>query len=136
MPETYTQTIARLISSTPFEIDTEIRIEGRPPSSASSEFLTNKEQGDWAERVVYSAINENSPDFFAVPYGRADSLAAGDDGFTEFYLQYQEELNQIGKKPDLLIFKRAEFPNIASIDLDEDETVSRAVAAIEVCLFR
>ncbi len=132
MPETYRQTIARLIEALPFEIDTDIRIEGRPPSSASSEFLTNKEQGDWAERIVYSAINEHSPDFLAAPYGRADSLAAGDDGFSAFYLEYQEELNQIGKKPDLLIFRRADYPDIASIDLDEDETISRAVAAIEV----
>jgi type II restriction enzyme len=132
MPETYTQTIARLISDAPFNIDTEIKIEGRPPSSASSEFLTNKEQGDWAERIVYSAINEHSPDFLAVQYGRADSLAAGDDGFSEFYQKYQRELNEIGKKPDLLIFRRAEFPDIDSIDLDDDNTVCRAVAAIEV----
>lgn len=132
MPETYAQKIARLIAATPFGIDTEIQMDGRPPSTASSEFLTNKEQGDWAERIVFSAINEHSPDFLAVPYGRTDSLAAGDDGFAEFYLQYQDELNHIGKKPDLLIFNRAEYPDLEAVDLDDDETVSRAVAAIEV----
>lgn len=33
---------------------------------ASSEFLTNKEQGDWAEQVVFNAINKNSEEYRAV----------------------------------------------------------------------
>ncbi len=132
MPESYAQIIARLIAAAPFNIDTAIQMEGRPPSTASSEFLTNKEQGDWAERIVLGAINENSPEYIAVKYGRAESLAAGDEGFSSFYLEYQDELNKIGKKPDLLIFHRSDFPDSALIDLDDDETVRRAVAAIEV----
>ena len=132
MPETYQQTIARLIASTPFEIDSEIRMQGRPPSTASSEFLTNKEQGDWAERIVDAAINENSPAFFAAAYGRADPLAAGDDGFPDFFLRYQGELNHVGKKPDLLIFRRADYPEITMIDFADDDIVRSAVAAIEV----
>ncbi len=132
MPESYAQTIARLIAAAPFNIDTTIKMEGHPPSTASSEFLTNKEQGDWAERIVFGAINENSQEYIAVKYGRAESLAAGDEGFSAFYLDYQDELNNIGKKPDLLIFNRSEFPNPDLIDLDDDDTVRRAVAAIEV----
>lgn len=132
MTETYSQMIARLIASTPFNIETNIQMEGRPPSTASSEFLTNKEQGDWAERVVFGAINENSTEYIAVQYGRADSLAAGDEGFSQFYLAYQDELNSIGKKPDLLIFRRSDFPDVGLINLDDDEIVRRAVAAIEV----
>lgn len=132
MPETYSQLISRLITSAPFGIDTEIQMTGRPPSTASSEFLTNKEQGDWAERVVFSAINDNSSEYIAIQYGRADSLAAGDEGFSDFYLEYQEELNTIGKKPDLLIFRRSDFPDTGAIDVDDDETVRKAVAAIEV----
>ena len=97
---------------------------------ASSEFLTNKEQGDWAEQVVFKAINENSEEYCAVRYGRSDSLAAGDSGFAEFYSKYQDELNNIGKKPDLLIFHRSDVPK-EKLDLD-DVSISQAVAAIEV----
>jgi type II restriction enzyme len=98
---------------------------------ASSEFLTNKEQGDWAEQIVFKAINDNSPDYCAVKYGRSDSLAAGDSGFEEFYRDYQEELNTIGKRPDLLIFKRKDVGD-AAINLADTNTVSKAIAAIEV----
>jgi type II restriction enzyme len=94
-------------------------------------FLTNKEQGDWAEQIILKAINDNSPDFRAEKYGRSDSLAAGDPGFEDFYVAYQEELNTIGKRPDILIFKRSDFGE-AELNLDDDETVSRSVAAIEV----
>ncbi len=105
---------------------------GRIPTSATSEFLTNKEQGDWAETVVHNAINENSRDYFAVRYGRSENLSAGDDGFNAFFSKYQEELELIGKKPDLLIFKRSDLPSPNDIDLEDTETVSKAVAAIEV----
>ncbi|MCS6244519.1 MAG: AccI family restriction endonuclease [Opitutus sp.] len=132
MSESYQQEILRLITSGPFGIDTETRIEGRTPSTASSEFLTNKEQGDWAERVVFGAINENSADYVAVKYGRDDTLAAGDEGFSDFFQAYKDELNNIGKKPDLLIFKRSDFDALNPSDLDDDDVVKKAVAAIEV----
>lgn len=128
---TYKETIAALIKASPFNIDTDIQMSGRPPTMASSEFLTNKEQGDWAEQVVFTAVNENSDEYCAIKYGRADSLAAGDPGFADFYSEYQDELNNIGKKPDLLIFHRSDVPNGEECDLDDD-FVHRAVAAIEV----
>lgn len=131
MPQSYKQTIARLMASTPFEIDPDIQMTGRPPTMASSEFLTNKEQGDWAEQIVFKAINDNSPDYRAVKYGRSDSLAAGDTGFEDFYQSYQDELNTIGKRPDLLIFKRRDVGD-AELNLADDEIISRAIAAIEV----
>ena len=49
---TYRDTIASLISSFPIEIDTDIQLSGKLPTMASSNFLTNKEQGDWAEQIV------------------------------------------------------------------------------------
>ncbi len=127
----YKERIATLISTTPFHINPNIVVSGRPPSLASSEFLTNKEQGDWAEEVVLNAINDMSKDYYAVHYGRDDSLAAGDEGFDEFYQEYQNELNYTGKKPDLLIYKRSDVNN-ADIDFSDDELVKKAVAAIEV----
>ena len=115
----------------PFDIDLDIQLSGRPPTMASSEFLTNKEQGDWAEKLVFNAINSYSKDYCAVKYGRSDSLSAGDSGFKDFYTSYQRELNTIGKKPDLLVFNREQIKG-QKIDTDDIDFVSRAVSAIEI----
>ena len=128
---TYRDTIASLISSFPIEIDTDIQLKKNPPTMASSDFLTNKEQGDWAEQIVLNAVNTHSTEYCAVQYGRSDSLAAGDPGFAEFYSEYQDELNSIGKKPDLLIFRRSDAPDTGCLDIDND-IVQKAIAAIEV----
>jgi len=127
----YKDNIQRLITQSPLEIDTEIQMTGRPPTMANSEFLTNKEQGDWAEQIVYKAINEFSDEFFAVEYGRSESIAAGDEGFADFYMEYQNELNTIGKRPDLLIFKLTDFPD-RNVDIENDEHVRKAIVALEV----
>ena len=132
MRSAYKELVSRLIADSPFDIDTEMEITGRVPTLASSEFLTNKEQGDWAEAVILSAVNENSREFRALKYGRDDSLAAGDPGFAEFYRAYQDELNDIGKKPDILIFKRSDLPDTQEHDLNDEELVRKAIAAIEV----
>ena len=132
MDESYRDTILQLMQATPFEIDTDILIGGRIPTLANSEFLTNKEQGDWAEEIALSAINENSQEYRAVKYGRDDSLSAGDPGFREFYQAYQDELNDIGKKPDLLIYRSSDLPRNGKHDLENAEFIRRAVAAIEV----
>ncbi len=127
----YRGRIAALVKSFPIPIDLDVIIDGRPPTSASSEFLTNKEQGDWAERLVIKAINDISVGIVAIPYGRSDSVAAGDPGFAEFYKAYQKELNTIGKRPDILLFRKSEAPANVS-ELSNDECVKRAIAAIEV----
>ena len=127
----YKNEILDLIEQSPLEIDTEIQMNGHPPTMANSEFLTNKEQGDWAEKIVFQAINEYSNDYFAVKYGRSESMAAGDDGFSDFYMEYQSELNAIGKRPDILIFKVSDFP-MREMDIENDEHIKSAVAALEV----
>lgn len=132
MNETYRDTISRLIAESPFGIDPDVEVGGRVPTLASSEFLINKEQGDWAEAIVFNAINQHSSEYRALKYGRYDSLAAGDPGFAEFYAAYQEELNTIGKKPDLLVFRRSELSDTGDYDLDRPELVQSAIAAIEV----
>ena len=132
MNKTYRETIQRLISESPFEIDTELQITGRIPTLATSAFLTNKQQGDWAEEIVCNAINEYSQEYRALKYGRDDSLDAGDPGFREFYAAYQDELNSVGKKPDILIFHRSDVPSESTYDLEDVEFVQSAIAAIEV----
>ena len=132
MGETYQEAISRLIAESPYEINTDVEVKGRLPTLASSEFLTNKEQGDWAEEIVFNAINEHSQEYRALKYGRDDSLAVGEPGFPEFFAAYQEELNSIGKKPDLLVFRRSDVPDDRTYDLTSPELVESAIAAIEV----
>ena len=81
------------------------RVRNSPPTQASSEFITNREQGDWAERLILQAINKTNQNFVAVQYGKGDQLVAGEPGFGEFYGSYQNELDLIGKRPDLLILR-------------------------------
>ena len=132
MSETYREAITRLIKESPYDIDTEVEVKGRLPTLSSSEFLTNKEQGDWAEEIVLNAINEHSNDYQALKYGRDDSLAAGDPGFREFFEDYQKELNDIGKKPDILVFRKSDISDVANLNLDKPELVGTAIAAVEV----
>ena len=69
------------------------RQKGNAPTQVSSEFLTNKEQGDWAEQTLLEVINKNSKNYIAVKYGRDDDIIAGEEGFKEFYESYQNELD-------------------------------------------
>ncbi len=108
------------------------------PTQASSNFITNKEQGDWAENLVTRAINETSKNFVAVKYGKSDDLIAGEKGFDEFYQAFQEELDTIGKRPDLLIFNKTDFDEHLGYDISQvphniiTDYVKKAVAGIEV----
>lgn len=114
------------------------RDPSRTPTQASSNFITNKEQGDWAENLITRAINETSKNFVAVKYGKTDDLIAGDDGFDNFYQDFQSELDAIGKRPDVLIFKTSDFEknfghDISQIPHDKiTDYVKKAVAGIEV----
>ena len=113
------------------------RLHGTAPTQVSSEFLTNKEQGDWAEKTLLECINSNSKKYVAVKYGRDDDIIAGEDGFKEFYESYQNELDTIGKRPDILIFDKSDFMfdtlNISHLSLSElEKIVPKAKCGIEV----
>lgn len=114
------------------------RDPARTPTQASSNFITNKEQGDWAENLVFRAINETSKNFVAVKYGKSDDLVAGEDGFDTFYQKFQNELDTIGKRPDLLIFRKDDFLSNLGFDISQiphetiTEYVKKAIAGIEV----
>ena len=71
------------------------RDRASPPTQASSNFITNKEQGDWAEDLIFRAINETLDNYVAVRYGKSNDLIAGDSGFAEFYNEYQNLDNLI-----------------------------------------
>jgi type II restriction enzyme len=110
----------------------------RTPTQASSNFITNKEQGDWAENLITRAINETSQNYIAVKYGKSDDLVAGEEGFDTFYQEFQNELDTIGKRPDLLIFEKSNFDinlgyDISRIPHDQIMNyVKKATAGIEV----
>lgn len=95
----------------------EPRSEASMPTQASSEFITNKQQGDWAEDVIFRAINNNSSNIVAVKYGKSDDLVAGDIGFEQFFTNYQLELDTIGKRPDILLFNRDDFDKSLGYDI-------------------
>jgi type II restriction enzyme len=114
------------------------RGNARVPTQASSEFITNKEQGDWAEKLITQAINTTSQHYVAVKYGKSDDLIAGEEGFIEFFREFQDEMDSIGKRPDLLIFRKGDYDpqlgeDISQIDHSQiTEYVKKAVAGIEV----
>ena len=116
----------------------EPRSEASMPTQASSEFITNKQQGDWAEDVLFRAINDNSENIVAVRYGKSDDLVAGDAGFEKFFNEYQAELDTIGKRPDILLFKKEVFDASLGYDIslkpsnEIGDYVAKAIAGIEV----
>ena len=109
-----------------------------PPTQASSNFITNKEQGDWAEDLIFRAINETSQNYTAVRYGKSDDLIAGEVGFCSFYNTFQDELDEIGKRPDLLIFAKEDFNSELGDDIGKmnhnliTSYVKKAVAGLEI----
>lgn len=124
------------ISTTILDFQTE-RVRGSAPTQVSSEFLTNKEQGDWAEITLLNGINSNSKKYVAVKYGRNDDIIAGDESFKDFYEEYQNELDEIGKRPDILIFDKKDYAydtfDISRFDRATlDELVPLAKCGIEV----
>jgi hypothetical protein len=107
----------------------------RVPIDARSEFLANRAMGDWAERMLSSAILKAFPEWKVVQYGNTDSIAAGHPDFKERYLVGLEETRQFGKRPDLLLFPAvfAMDNNLSGRSHNETEpTVKQATAAIEV----
>lgn len=108
------------------------------PTQASSNFITNKEQGDWAEDLIFRAINESSKNYVAVRYGKSDDLIAGEEGFDEFYNDFQDELDTIGKRPDLLIYAKKDFDSELGFDISKithstiTKYVKKAIAGLEI----
>ena len=88
--------------------------------------------------MIVRAINGVSERFIAVKYGKSDDLVAGEEGFDTFFHEFQNELDTIGKRPDLLIFRKSDFQEKFGYDISHipheeiAEYVKQAVAGIEV----
>jgi hypothetical protein len=136
----YRKRISELIREVPATmVDLNLEREKvRIPTQASSNFITNREQGDWAETLIQRAINETSKNFVAVKYGKSDDRVAGEKGFNEFFEEFQEELDSIGKRPDILVFKKSDFRDKWGLDISRksraflDPLVPKAIAGLEI----
>ncbi len=136
----YKNSITVLIKKVPETIvDLSVpREKSNAPTQAFSEFLTNREQGDWAESLIFQAIKAISKNYVVVHYGKSDTRVAGESGFVEFYEDYQNELDLIGKRPDLLVFHKNDYDeswgeDIAFKSLEElANIVPKAIAGLEV----
>lgn len=135
----YKEEIEKIIENIPKDIIdfSKETSKNKIPTQVSSEFLTNKNQGDWAEETLLNAINNNSDKYIAVKYGRDDDIVAGESNFKKFYEDYQKELEEIGKRPDILIFNRKDYPfdtvYINNLKQDiQDKVVPLALCGIEV----
>jgi len=111
----------------------------RRPTAAFSEFLINRQLGDWTESLFKNEINRQLKGFKALKYGAAGRLIVGDPNFVTFFEKYHEELRKIGKRPDLLIFKEETVKSlnlpddISDMDPSKLITIAKsAVAGIEV----
>lgn len=115
-----------------------LRKRGTPPTQAFSDFISHNEQGFWAENLFYTCLDNLAPKYIPVKYGRSDKIIAGDEGFKDFYNLYQDELNAIGKRPDILLFtndnyKKINVRDISSLSSSElDKIVKQAIAGFEV----
>ena len=136
----YFEKITELIKEVPsslVDFNTD-RTPARIPTQVSSNFITNKQQGDWAEDLIFNAINETSNNYVAVRYGKSDDLIAGDNGFADFFQEFQDELDTIGKRPDILIFKKSSFDKSLGYDISKfphetiTEYVKKAIAGLEI----
>lgn len=125
----YLARIEGLFSQLPVDIRLdENEITLKKPGTAHSDFLIHREQGDWAEDLIFRGINQINEEVVAVRYGRRESISAGEEGFEDFYQQYIQELGDFGKKPDILVFKAPWLPR----EEPGDEQVKHAIAALEV----
>jgi len=136
----YLERIEHLIKKLPKDIIdlTQKRKRVNPPTQAFSQFVINREQGDWAEDLLFRAIREVDRGIVPVRYGKTDKIIAGEPGFKEFYNKYQDELDELGKRPDLLIFREGDYDpkwtyDITSLDTEKlDMVIPKAVAAFEI----
>lgn len=105
------------------------------PTDARSEFLANRAMGDWAEKMLTSALRDAFSNLAVTQYGNTDRIAAGHPDFKHRYLTGLEETRMLGKRPDLLLFPldSGSGPDISERpQIETEPLVQKAVAAIEV----
>lgn len=106
------------------------------PVDANSNFLGNRALGDWAESTLSNLIDDGIEGFVPAQYGDSNEIAAGDDGFKEYYLGQLEATRVFGKRPDLLVYRRDSCPArgiFSGVSVSESEEISKSASvAVEV----
>lgn len=106
------------------------------PVDANSNFLGNRALGDWAESTVKNLIDAGSENLKPVPYGDTSEIAAGDEGFKDYYLGQLEATRVFGKRPDLLLFSKPTTVSDTAFSENSVEVSEKmaktAFAAVEV----
>ena len=137
-PVTYFSELCEIVRSIPEQtLDlTAPRTRAKTPSQAFSDFTIHREQGYWAERMLAAGLNDSiGSGYDIVKYGKSDTIIAGQEGFKEFYEQYQDELESVGKKPDVLVFEKnvVDGTDISMMGVQEHAgVVGNAVIGIEI----
>lgn len=111
----------------------------RAPTSAHSNFLINRQVGDWTETLLRISFDKQFHEFKAIKYGAGGNLVAGEEGFKGMFQDYHNEIKAIGKRPDLLIFDRNTISNLKLPDDISEleptplaEIAKKAIAGLEV----
>ena len=86
-----------------------------PRRLRGSDFLMRWSQGVWSENRLIEAVNQTEK-YFAIPYGPSGTAPTDDVRAFELYFERLEEagLGKI-KRPDLLIFKKSDEPEVKKI---------------------
>lgn len=114
------------------------RKRGNTPTQAFSNFLTNRQQGEWAEALFFDCLKKADIKYIPVRYGKSDQIIAGDPELKNFYNKYQDELDSIGKRPDILLFEPETYKpewgeDISILPLsDLKNIVAKSMAGFEV----
>lgn len=108
----------------------------RIPVDANSNFLGNRAMGDWAESALKELLMGSEIGFQPIHYGDSNQIAAGDEGFKDYYLRELEATRVFGKRPDLLLYSSGSTPEgneFGERTVTETESLAQqALAAIEV----
>ncbi|MDP3792334.1 MAG: AccI family restriction endonuclease [bacterium] len=137
---TYKELVKQISESIkPSIVDLKIkRKRGTAPTQAFSDFLTHSEQGDWAEVLFFNTLKNSDIPYIPVKYGKSDKIIAGDPTFKSFYNSYQDELDLIGKRPDILLFKPEDYQKTWGDDISQlsqtelKSIVPKAISGFEV----
>lgn len=107
----------------------------KPPSRISQAFRSTMAQGQWAEDKAIETIN-NHKSLKAIRYGQSRISFANKEEFMAYWLKLHKQIQNYGKRPDVLIFIKEDSSDIP-LDIreyDEEEVmglVKRSLAGLE-----
>jgi hypothetical protein len=116
-----------------------------PQRIRGSDFLMRWSQGRWSEEIVIQTLNKTSH-FGVVPYGPS-TIAPEDPEELEWFFEKMNAINQEGKRPDLLLYDKADYSLVESelknrlgsiekaaetLSSELKDIISRAQVALEV----